>query len=267
MHRTLFTPAMIETFNSCKRAYELAFERFSNGSAQTTPSVICKKFMLRALSEINRGKLLTVNHVQKYMGQNWPLEKLEEQATPKDKATRAFLFAYKSLIKYVQRPYSPADSYTVSVALKVRARIAHVRVYVEDTMDLILWYPNEKRLEIVDFQLHPLKPVDPSWPSPSLLVKYFLAEKLKTRWPFERLTITQYRIGVQDYQPLCINMEESLFRLHWDELIKSIDEMKQRSANPLVCAQHAQGNCQHCEALTPQVHEGSEVLELFRLSA
>jgi hypothetical protein len=257
---------MIETFNSCKKAYQIAFEKFSNGPTQATPSVICKKFMLRTLSEINRGRLSTVNQVQKYMGQHWPVEKLEEQVTQKDKTTRAFLFAYKSLIRYVGRPYCPADSYVVSVALKVRARIAHVRVYVEDTMDLVLWYPDEKRLEIVDFQLHPLKPVDPSWPSPALLVKYFLAEKLKTRWPFEKLTITQYRIGVQDYQPLSINLEESLFRVHWDELVKTIDEMKERSAHPLTCAMDEKGSCAHCQALTAPVNV-SEEPDLFRLSA
>jgi hypothetical protein len=256
---------MIETFNSCKKAYQLAFEKFSNGPTKATPAVICKKFMLRTLSEINRGRLVTVNQVQKYMGQHWPAEKLEEQVTEKDKTTRAFLFAYKSLIKYVGRPYAPPDSYVVSVALKVRARIAHVRVYVEDTMDLVLYYPNEQRLEIVDFQLHPLKPVDPSWPTSALLVKYFLAEKLKTRWPFEKLTITQYRVGVQDYQPLSINLEESLFRLHWDELVKTIDEMKERSNHPASCALDEKGSCAHCQALTGLVNESSE--DLFRLSA
>jgi len=257
---------MIETFNSCRKAYQVAFEKFSNGPTQATASVICKKFMLRTLAEINRSRLCTVNQVQKYMGQHWPVEKLEEQVTEKDKTTRAFLFAYKSLIKYVGKPYCPADSYVVSVALKVRARIAHVRVYVEDTMDLVLWYPEEKRLEIVDFQLHPLKPVDPSWPSPALLVKYFLAEKLKTRWPFEKLTITQYRVGLQDYQPLCLNLEESLFRVHWDELVKTIDEMKAGTTEPSPCALDEKGACSHCQTLSSQVHESEEPL-LFRLSA
>lgn len=85
-----FTPAMIETFRSCQKAYELASIKFTNGGAPVRASVICKKFILRALAEINRGKLDSVNQVQKYMGQNWPVEKLEDQIGEKEKATRAF---------------------------------------------------------------------------------------------------------------------------------------------------------------------------------
>ncbi len=269
MHRTLFTPAMIETFRSCKKAYELASIKFTNGGAPVRASVICKKFILRALAEINRGKLDTVNQVQKYMGQNWPVEKLEDQIGEKEKATRAFLFAYKSLIKYVSKPYKPRDAQVVAVALKVRARIAHVRVYVEDTLDMVLWHPSEKRLEIVDFQLQPLKPFDPAWPSSSVLVKYYLAEKLKTRWPFEKLTMTSYRVGTQDFHPISINLEESMYRLHWSELVKTLDEMKEDKSESKTCVLHAKGSCQYCNNLVsePINDKPGDANTSFRLSA
>lgn len=267
MHRTLFTPAMIETFRSCKRAYELAFIKYSNGGSPVRASVICKKFILRALAEINRGKLETVNQVQKYMGQNWPVEKLDEHFGEKEKATRAFLFAYKSLTKYVARQYRPHGSQVVAVALKVRARIAHVRVYVEDTLDLVLFYPDEKRLEIVDFQLQPLKPIDPAWPSSSVLVKYCLAERLKTRWPFEKITLTSYRVGTQDFQPVSINLEESLYRLHWAELVKTLEDMKEGKVDDSKnCALHGSGSCQPCRSLIAQL-KASTVEEVSAASS
>src|SRR5262245_60113747 len=140
MHRTLFTPSMIETFRLCKRAYELAFVRYANRSYQMRPSVLCKQFVLRALADINRGKMVSVHQVQKFMGQHWPIDKLNDQAGEKDNATKAFLYAYKTLNRYVSNPYKPNGAEVVAVALKVRARIAHVRVYVEDTIDLVLWY-------------------------------------------------------------------------------------------------------------------------------
>ena len=269
MHRTLFTPAMIETFRSCKKAYELASIKFTNGGAPVRASVICKKFILRALAEINRGKLDSVNQVQKYMGQNWPVEKLEDQIGEKEKATRAFLFAYKSLIKYAAKPYKPRNAEVAAVALKVRARIATVRVCVEDTLDMVLWHADEKRLEIVDFQLQPLKPVDPAWPSSSVLVKYYLAEKLKSRWAFEKLTLTTYRVGTQDFQPISINLEESIYKLHWAELVKTLDEMKDEKSETKTCALHAKGSCQYCNNLVsePIKDNSADVDASFRLSA
>jgi len=258
---------MIETFRSCKRAYELAFLKYTNGGGKTTASVICKKFVLRALAEINRNRLTTVNQVQKYMGQNWPVEKLNEQIGEKEVGIRAFLFAYKSLLKYVTVPYRPRGAEVMAVALKARARIAHVRVYVEDTLDLVLWYPQERRLEIVDFQLQPLKPFNPAWPSESLLVKYYLAERLKTRWPFEKLSLTQFRVGTQDFQPVTVNLEESIFRLHWNELIATLDSMKEtKSVSSESCPNNAKGTCSHCQSLIAGGESAAKVAS-FRLSA
>lgn len=264
MHKTLFSPSMIETFRSCKRAYELAFLNYSSGNSKTTAGVILKRFVLRALAEINRGRLVTVNHVQKYMGQHWPVERMNEQIGDREAGIRAFLFAYKSLTRYVTQPYLPDGAEAVAIALKVRARIAHVRVYVEDTMDLVLWYPNERKLEIVDFQLKPLKQFDPAWPLPSHLITHYLGERLKTRWPFEKLVMTQLRIGVEGYQTVSATLDESIFRLHWSELVSTLEEMKvAKPENAKCCAGHEQGLCQQCQAVLPVVESSA----VYRLSA
>jgi hypothetical protein len=140
---------------------------------------------------------------------------------------------------------------------------------VEDTLDLVLWHPDEKRLEIVDFQLQPLKPFDPAWPSSSVLVKYYLAEKLKTRWQFEKLTLTTYRVGTQSFQPICINVEESIYKLHWAELVKTLDEMKDEKSENSTCALHAKGSCRYCNNLVSETVNDKpvDVDASFRLSA
>jgi hypothetical protein len=254
MHRTLFTPSMIETFRLCKRAYELAFVRYANRSYQARPMTVCKQFVLKALADINRGKLTSVHQVQKFMGQNWPIEKLNDLASEKDNATRAFLYAYKTLTRYVGNPYKPHGAQVVAVALKVRARIAHVRVYVEDTIDLVLWYPSEQRLEFVDFQLKPIKAADPSWPSAHHLVKQFLAQKLKFRWPFQKLTMTVVRVGTQDFQPASMTLDDSIFRLNWEELTKTLEEMKE----PREIPSHKDDSCQYCQHLQASIKKTQE---------
>lgn len=254
MHRTLFTPSMVEAFKVCKRAYELAYVKLSQNARGPKASVICKRFILRAIAEINRGKLTTVNQVQKYMGQNWPLDKLNEQLGDKELGTRAFLFAYKLLIAYVSKPYKPDGSQIVAVALNARARVAHVRVYVEDTFDLVLWHPQEQRLELIDFHLQPVKPLNPSWPTPTVLIKHHLAERLKTRWPFERVSITNLRLGPHEYQASTITLEESIYRVHWDELVKTLDEMKEPVKETAHCTNKSNGEiCSHCRALSPKM--------------
>lgn len=254
MHRTLFTPSMVEAFRVCKKAYELAYVKLSGGGDKTKASVVCKRFILRALAEINRGKVTNVSQVQKYMGQHWPLDKLNDQGGEKESATRAFLFAYKLLTRYVLKPYKPEGAQIVAVALKVRARVAHVRVYVEDTFDLVLWHPREQRLELIDFHLQAPKPIDPLWPTPTVLIKHHLAERLKTRWPFEKISITSLRVGAQDFPPSTISLEESIYRVHWDELVKSLDEMKEPPNEQLQCSAGSGGQiCNHCRALSPKM--------------
>src|SRR5215467_13141926 len=118
MDRTLFTPPMIETFRACRRAYQLAYVELRE--RKEPANSICKRFILRALAEINRGRLTTVSQVQKYMGQTWPVEKLGP-----DEAVKAFLFAYKTLTNSVISRYKPDQSRVVGVSLRVRARIPH----------------------------------------------------------------------------------------------------------------------------------------------
>ena len=250
MHRTLFSPTMIETFRTCRRAYDLAFIQ---GAAEKNPerlAVICKHFILRALAQINKGKITTITQVQKYMGQYWPLEAVTAVGREKDQATRAFLHVYKTLLHYVDNPYKPEGAQVVGAALKVRARVPHVRVYVEDTLDLVLWYPERRQLEFVDFQIQQTKAFDPAWPSAELLVKKFLADRLKTRWPFEWLAITSQRVGASEYAPVNLNIEETTFRLHWRELVHNLEQLKEfESSEYKDYGSHPQGSCRHCQRL------------------
>lgn len=268
MHRTLFSPAMVESFRACKRAYALAYLRFSSGAVSGSLTGACKRFVLKALAEINKGKLSTVHQVQKYMGQGWPLDKVGEDSSEKEMCTRAFLFAFKALTRYVAKPYRPDGAEIVSVALKARARVAHVRVYVEDTIDLVLWHQADKRLELVNFQMQPLKPNNPAWPTASSLIKAHLAERLKIRWPYEKLSITTYRVGSQDYAPSIINVDESLYRLHWEELTKTLEEMKQPPARDTECSVQPKNSCRQCDALSrSSVSESATLYAINALSA
>jgi len=248
MDRTLFTPAMLETFRACKRAFKLAFQSESISSshnARVSPSATCKRFVLRGLADVNRGRLASPSQVQKFMGQHWPLEQLHDQPGGKDSATRAFLYAYKTLLRYQNNPYKPAGSEVVAVATKVRARVPGQRLYLEDVFDLILWYPNEKRLELVIFHLKPLRKNDPSWPAPATLVRQHLADRLKVRWPFEKLTLTMVKVGPSENKDLSIELEESLYRIHWPEIIKNLEEMKDLGH----VEDHGSEPCVYCKAI------------------
>jgi hypothetical protein len=245
VHRTLYTPTMIETFKTCTHAYDLAF--LQQMPEPEKLGVVCKQFILRTLAEINKGKISTVPHVQKYMGQNWPLEKIGGN---KESSTKAFLFAYKALTRYVNKPYAAVDAKIVGVALKVRARIPHLRVYLEDTLDLVLWHPEQKTLEFVDFQIQPIKASDPAWPSTSTLVKKFLAERLQTRWPFEQLSLISQRVGLQDFAPVPIKIDETIYRLHWFDIVNTLEQIKafENRDLPEDYADHSK-RCRHCQIL------------------
>ena len=103
--------------------------------------------------------------VQKYLGQNWPSEKLaaEDDLQGQERSIQAFRFVYRILRNYISNPYKPKGSEVCGVSLKVRARVPHSKAYLEDTFDLILWHPERRTLELVDFHLSPLKPFDPAW--------------------------------------------------------------------------------------------------------
>lgn len=261
MDRTLFSPAMIETFRVCRRAYWFAFQQGQERTEKT--SVVLKRFLLKALAEINRGRIASRAQVQKFLGAHWPSEAVSGQDGGK-----AFLFAYKVLENFLSRPYRPKGAQLVGVNLKVRARVAHIRVYLEDTIDAIYWYPEEKRLELVDYHLHRLKPFDPTWPQASILVKQFLAEKLQTRWPYEKLSLTFCQISTSEIKPTTIDLDEALYRLHWPDLIKTIEEMKA----PEHFAPHQSNICTRCDYLAQcnemnhSVHEGSADAYRARIS-
>lgn len=246
MDRTLFTPAMIETFRVCKRAYELAFVRPKSGTEKIKLSTVCKRFLLKAFAEVNRGRLTTVNEAQRYIGQHWAKLGSEQPEEMHAKSIQAFRFAYRALTSYVNKPYRPAGSEIIGVNVKLRARVPHSRVYLEDVFDMILWHPQEKVIEIVDYHLNPIKSFDPAWPSPSLLIKQFLSEKLRSRLPFEKIKMTFIQIQSKGLLASSCVLEESVFRLHWPEIINTLEAMK----NPDDYAPHRSELCKRCDFLS-----------------
>ncbi len=258
MHRTMYSTTMIETFRACKRAYALTF--MQNRPEPESLSFICKQFLLRTVAQINRGKITTVSQMQKYIGQYWPADRLGHRYSRED-VTKAFLSVYKSSLHYLAKPYRPAGSRIVGVALNVRARVPHVQVYIEDAFDLILWYPAERKLELVDFTIQPLKAADPSWPCTALLVKKYLAEKLQTRWPYKKLAINRQRLGLQDYAPDLASLDESINRLHWPEVVKDLEQMRVMEDKELEdielrqLIQRPHEKCRHCQMASIRLHQ------------
>jgi hypothetical protein len=249
MDRTLFTPPMIETFRVCRRAYQLAFLSGREPSKEPLRlSTLCKRFLLRALCEINRARLTNMAQVQKYLGQNWPAEKLaaEDDAQAQERSIQAFRFVYRILGHYISNPYKPKGSEVAAVSLKVRARISQSKAYLEDTFDLILWHPETRTLELVDFHLSPLKPFDPAWPASTLMIRHFLAQRLKVRWPFEKLVLTFCQLHSDGLTPVTIELDEAVVRLHWPEVLKTIDEMKSEEE----FAPHRSAMCKRCHFLS-----------------
>lgn len=269
MHRTLFSPAMVDIFRSCRRAYEIAFSKYSHG-ASGTAGATCKRFILKGIADINKSRLNTVNQVQKYMG-HWPVDELERQFGQKETNTRAFLFAYKTLSNYVSAPYRPDGAQVVAVGLKLRARVAHVRVYVEDTIDLVLWYPEQKKLELVDFQTQPLKRLDPTWPTASMMFKQYLSERLQIRWPFETLALTYCRVSASEVATNSITFDSNTTtRLHWDEMVATLEEMKQPAGSgERTCSASSTRECKYCSHLTPvlEVSEEGKLQLLYKTAS
>lgn len=254
MDRTLFTPPMIETFRVCRRAYQMAFVK--PGAERITTSGLCKRFLIKALGEINRGRIVSIHQAQKFLGQHWPADRFQVGVTDdvQHETIQAFRFVYRALTNYVGKPYKPEGSAVGAVNLRVRARIPHTRVYLEDSFDLILWHPTQRRLELVDFHLHSLKPTDPSWPSASLLVKHFLAERLRTRWPFEKLTITFCQIKAESLVTTSLDIDEGVYRLHWPALLNTLEQMK----DPEDFAPHRSDACKKCHFLVECMAMGAD---------
>lgn len=249
MDRTLFTPPMIETFRVCRRAYQMAFLKGGEaGPEKTKTSTLSKRFLLKALAEINRGRITTVCQVQKFLGANWPGDRLSLNASSaaQEENIQAFRFVYRVLTSYIVRPYRPEKAQIAAVNLKVRARIPHSHVYLEDTFDLVLWHAETRSLEFVDYHLHALRPFDPAWPSASLLVKQFLAERLRSRWQFEKLAVTFCQVKPEALVTTSVDLDEAVYRLHWPELLSTVEEMK----DPEDYAPHRNALCKRCQFLS-----------------
>lgn len=266
MDRTLFSPSMIDTFRACKRAYELAFANYSQGSGgnRAVPS-ICRSFVRKGLAEINRGRISTNNEIQTFIGKEWPVDMMEGSGADADSVARAFLFSYKALSGYAKHPYKPAGAEVVAVALKARSRVPNVKVYLEDTFDLILWYPQRKHLEIVEYQLRSQKMFSTAWPTVSALVKRFLCERLKVRWPFESVSITTIKISgksPRSEQPIApstltatnIIIDEAIYQAHFEEIVKDLEVMKCPTDRP---PHKRDETCHYCDSLSHRsVKEG-----------
>lgn len=264
--RTLFSPSMVDTFRACKRAYDLAMFAYSNQPTQRSVASICRQFLRKGIAEINRSKISTTNEVQTFMGKHWPLELVEASGADPDSIARAFLFCYKSLMSYARSPYRPAGAEVVAVALKARSRVAHVRVYLEDTFDLILWYPNRRHLEIVEYQLRSKKFFSSSWPTVSALVKRFLCERLRVRWPFETVSLTSVKLNTTSGLTTASNtIDDVIFKVHFEEVVKDLEKMK----SPVERAPHEPGEqCKYCHSLAHHtVQESSDIEKILSLSA
>lgn len=246
MDRTLFNSAMIDTFRVCRRAYQFAF-----GAAPVDKvrlSAICKKFLVRAVVEIHKGRLVGLPQVQKYLGQHWPAERLSsgENADMAEMAVEAFRFVYRVLTHYVSAPYKPKGAECVLFNYKQRGRVPHIKVYLEEVFDLVYWHPETATLELVDFHLAGLKPFDPAWPATSLLIKYYLAQRLRARWPFQRVAFTMVQLHKDGHTPVTIELDDTLFRVHWPAVLKTLEEMK----NPSDFAPHRTDDiCKRCKFL------------------
>lgn len=250
MDRTLFSPAMVDTFRSCRKAYQMAFETFSASRAPKSLQALCRQFLRRGLAEINRGRVTNVNQVQIFLGQYWPLEKLEHLNPSHEQLARAFLYSYKTLQSYVRRPYLPGSMEVAAVALRIRARVPESRVYVEDTFDIVLWNPQTKHLELVEFQTRPIRHVNPLHPPASVLMKQFLCERLKVRWPFESLALTTIKVGPQGMERDKVLLDPSAFAVQWPSVVADLSCMKEGvAAEP-----HKPGeNCKYCDTLRQNI--------------
>lgn len=258
MDRTLFTPAMIETFRVCRRAYEMAFLRPRDKDMPVKANTLCKRFLLGAIAEINRTKLLSSSQAQKYIGQHWtPARPTNPEDKSQNENIRAFRFCYRALMNYLAHPYRPEGAAIVGINIKVRARLPHSRTYLEDCFDLICWNPETKVLEIVDYHLSPLRPFDPAWPAVSLLVKQFLCERLKTRFPYEQVRVTFCQLKETACIYKSIDLDSAVYRLHWPGVVQTIEEMK----NPTDYAPHRSEVCKRCSFLSECVSAGQTVCE------
>ncbi len=227
MDRTLFSPAMIETYRACKKAYELAFLK-PRLAGTVKLSIITKRILLRGFAEIHRGQVKTITQAQQWIGQQWSMLDIKSDAPEpfQKNSVDAFRYAYRAFTSYVTRPYKPAGSEVVGVNVKFRARVPQSKAYIEDVFDLLLWHPHEEMIEIVDYHISPLQQQDAARPKPSVLIKQFLVQKIQARYPFKKIKLTYARILPSGIQYQSTHLDDAVFRLQWPQLAGTIEEMK-----------------------------------------
>lgn len=227
MDRTLFSPAMIQTYQKCKKLYELKYMKTPVGEGVKL-STITKRILKKGFAEVHRGQITTVPQAQQWIGQHWP--NLDSKADPSEPfeggIINSFRFALRVLTAYAVRPYEPAASQIAAVNIKLRARIPHSNTYIEDVFDLVLWHPHEETLEIVDYHISALQVRDEAWPPADILIKQFLVQKIHSRYPFKRIKMTFGRFMPSGMQYKSFMLDDALFRLHWPEIERTIEEMK-----------------------------------------
>lgn len=259
MDRTLFFPFMLDTYKACKRAYELARTRLATQPEKRSLASICKQFVRKGVGQINKGKIQNNNHLQLFIGQHWPVDKLEACGFTQDQIARSFLYTYKTLLHYLRCPYIPADAEVVATAQKVRSKVHRAGVYLEDTFDLVLWYPEKQHLEIVDFRLKLPNSILTEDPIPSLLARHFLANKLKVRWPFKTLTVSTVKLTPKALHVSEVELKEETFNNNWDEIVRDLESMK----SPLdLESLTPHENCKYCSLLTEHESQDKDSLSM-----
>ncbi|MBZ0188302.1 MAG: hypothetical protein K8F91_18775 [Candidatus Obscuribacterales bacterium] len=267
MDRTLFSPFMIDTYRACPRAFEIALKYFDDENRARSIASVCKQFVRKAAADVNKGRVTSANQLQTFIGKHWPLDKMEKFGYDQDQIAKAFLYTYKTLSRYVSQPYRPGEAEVAAVAVKIRARVPHVRVYLEDTFDLLLWYPHRAHLEIVDFELFDRPAQTRQWPSASMVARQFLANKLKGRCPYRTISFTTLKLGPKGFQASSVSLDDETFASNFDKLIEDIEAMRA----PSKTEPHASGDfCRYCSSLGRSVKEEDSVSEednSFSLSA
>ena len=250
---------LLDTYKACKRAFEIARTRFATQPEQRSLASICKQFVRKGVGQINKGKIQNNNHLQIFIGQHWPVDKLEKCGFTQDQIARSFLYVYKTLLHYLRCPYIPADAEVVATAQKVRTKVHRAGVYIEDTFDLVLWYPEKEHLEIVDFRLKLPQRVVKSDPVPSLLARHFLANKLRVRWPFKTLSVSTIKLTPKALHVNEVELKEETFNNHWDDIVRDLETMK----SPLdKDALMPHDNCNFCAMLGENVSPNEDNLSM-----
>jgi len=111
----------------------------------------------------------------------------------------------------------------------------------------------------------------PTGPAPAVSIKQYLAERLKSRWLFEKLAFTQVRLGIQGIQTETTILENSIFKMHWPEVLKMLDEMKIADSSYQKFQNHNE-HCQPCKILESNsagryIKSPNNVLDLFQMTA